>query len=305
MSHSTPILSLENIMNNQSYFDISTNATFTSQSTEQKCLAMHNWREVLMMMSFLFVFILGVFGNLLILLAFIPRLCSKRPNSSSHLDLLIVYLGFCDLLASVFGPIVFIYWISTCYKRWDFGIIGCKIIPSLSRIAVNISIGVVLIMAVDRCYAITAVTRRRKINSWIIHASVAAVVFLSTVSESYYINSIKQQVTANTTQCVLVPVVRPTYSIPLVVITCVRDLLFVVIFVATTMLSIRKLKLSTTGSFLGAFKEKRTMNNARTIKLLMTMAGVFTLLVIPRDLLHLAFTISWMKWPEKQGIDDT
>ena len=282
--------------------DLSLNTTL---SVEEMCVLSRNWREVIMVVSFCLVLVIGVFGNLLILYAFIPRVLAKRSNSPTHLDVLIVYLGFCDLFASVFGPTVFIYWISTCHKRWDFGIVGCKILPSLSRIAINVSIGVVLIMAIDRCVVINAMSRRRKISNWMIHTSVVAVTLLSAASESYYIHSLRVLDINQTEQCRPERVVKHTYSIPLVTVICLRDLVFFFIFLTTTLLSIRKLRLTSTASFLGSFKEKRNMSNAKTIKLLMTMAGVFAFLVVPRDILHLVYTSSWMQYPEKDGIKDT
>ena len=279
---------------NKTFSNVSHSPTARNVLSGFTCHALSNWREIVMMICFCIVFLVGVIGNLLILLVFIPRLKVR-----GHLDLLIVYLGVVDLLASVFGPMVFIYWISTCYARWDFGSLGCKILPSLSRISVNVSIGVVLIMAIDRCNAITATIRRRN-RRVMIHMSVAAVFFLSFVSESYYMNVVKL---TPDNRCVLPQIVQPVYSLPLIALTIVRDLVFIAIFSATTAISVIKLRKSSKALLVGNYeKTKRSMSNTKTVKLLIAMMLVFGLLVIPRDVLHITYAISWLKWPTTTGI---
>ena len=250
-----------------------------------------------MLVSFASVLLIGVLGNISILAVFAPRLKKKK----NKFELLIVYLSVCDLFASIFGPGIFIYWKMNCGLGWDFGRIGCKILPAMSRITVDISIGVVLIMAIDRCRSILA-PLKRPLSSLHIHLAVLICVILCVLCEYYYIHAI--QVT-NKGICGVPQVNRFDFSVPLVVMTSVRDVTFVVVFTSTTVLVSLKVLRSTNQALLGQFTKERHTKNMRILKTLVAMATIFGILVIPRDVLHLAFTVSWMDWPRRSGIVPT
>lgn len=253
-------------------------------------------KTVILLLCFGLVFLVGLFGNITILSVFVPRI--KRR---SQIELLIVYLGVCDLFASIFGPGVFIYWKVTCGQRWDFGKVGCKIIPSMSRITVDISIGVVLIMAIERCRTIVTPFKER-LSPRQIHVSVAFCLLSCILCEFYYIYAIE---VTREGKCGVPQVSKFEYSVPLVVMTTIRDLAFVAIFSLTTVLVINTLKQSSTKLLMGAFSKKRQENNVKIMRMLVAMAIIFGILVIPRDILHLTFTISWMDWPRRRGIRPT
>ena len=253
-------------------------------------------KTVALLTSFALVLVIGIIGNVTILAVFVPRL-----RSGNKLELLIVYLGTCDLFASIFGPGVFIYWKATCGQRWDLGLAGCKIVPSMSRITVDISIGVVLIMAIERCRTIVT-PFKRKLSSRQIHAAVGVCILLCILCEYYYIHAIE---VTEKGKCGVTEVSKFEYSVPLVLMTIIRDISFVAVFSVTTLLVVRKLKKCSSQELLGAFSKKRQENNMKIMKMLVAMAGIFGLLVIPRDILHLAFTISWMDWPKRSGIKAT
>ena len=245
--------------------------------------------------SFILVLAVGVIGNSSILFVFIPRL-----KAGHTLELLIVYLSVCDLLASIFGPGVFIYWEITCNQRWDLGWLGCKIVPAMSRITVDVSISVVLFMVIERCRTIVTPFKKR-LHSRDIHIAVASCVVLVILCESYYISAI--QITSKGI-CGVPTVADYKYSVPLAVTTILRGLAFVGIFSTTTTLIIRKLKNSNKDDLLGRFSKKRHDANVRITKMLIAMAAIFSVLVFPRDILHLAYTISWMN-PAKEGFYPT
>ena len=298
----TPTLLFGNMVHNTTTLSIlATTPNYINTTTSVphrvvKACVIDDWKTVTILVSFALVLVIGVVGNISILSVFVPRLDKKNK-----FELLIVYLAVCDFFASIFGPGVFIYWKATCGMRWDFGYIGCKILPAMSRITVDISIGVVLIMTIDRCRSIMTPLKRR-LTSTNIHLSVLLCVVLCVLCEYYYIHAIH---VTELGICGVPMVSRLEFSIPLVVMTTLRDASFVIIFTLTTLLVSLKLMRKSNQALLGNFSKKRQTSNLRVLKMLVAMAIIFGLLVIPRDVLHLTFTVSWMNWPRKTGIMPT
>ena len=244
-----------------------------------------NESRIILSVCYSIVFFVGVAGNALVLFIF-RRQWKKGPI----IELLILYLAVFDLLASVFGPFLFLYWIVTCHSQWDFGLIGCKILPALCRVFTNISIGVILIMAIDRCRVIVTPLRRR-FGRKIIHASVGLCVLLSFLWESYYVKALHLDEYGN---CNTISVTESSFSYPLVVLTFCRDIAFVTIFSATTIAVYVQLEQNTLTKLLLQSKKQTRQRSQKVMKMLVAMAIVFSLAVMPRDILHLVYTISWM-----------
>ena len=264
----------------------------TTLKGETKCVL--KTEDLSLITSYSIVFCVGVFGNSLVLFGF-GSYGRKRPM----LDLLILYLAFFDLLASIFGPFVFVYWIITCNKSWHFGWFGCKTLPPLCRIFTDISIGIILIMAIDRSRAIVT-PLKQSIRRTTIHTAVMATVVLSVLCETYYINAL--YIDNTTGRCVLPEIMRtPTYSYPLIVLTMGRNIAFVIIFAITTLAVRAKLYNSNHLKLLRSNSKRRNQRSAQVMKMLIVMAVVFAISVIPRDLLHLSYTISWVV-PGNNGI---
>ena len=270
-----------------------TNSNITP-STTTPCLLTKE--DIVLVTGYAMVILVGVAGNALVLLVFSPR-WKRGPI----IDLLILYLALFDLLASIFGPFVFLYWLITCDRRWHFGSIGCKILSTLCRIFTDISIGVILIMAIDRCRAIVTPLKERFCRHKI-HLAVAIAVILSVLCESYYINAVFIN---NRGLCSVLSVNDPIYSYPLIVLTIVRNVAFITIFSITTISVYVKLYNSNNSRLLRTnSRRQRCLRSAQVIKMLVIMAVVFAVAVIPRDIFHLAYTISWMI-PHSQGINYT
>ena len=267
---------------------------YTFNETADTCLLKKE--DVTLITCYVIVFFVGVIGNSIILIVVGPR-CKSGPN----IDILIAYLALFDLLASVFGPFVFLYWLITCEQTWHFGIVGCKILPTLSRIFTDISIGVILIMAIDRCRAIV-VPLKEKFSRRTIHVAVAVTVVMSVLCEAHYINALEIDPQG---YCMVLLVTDPTYSYPLVVLTMLRNTIFITIFSITTILIYAKIcKSNESTKLLCSNVCQNRTRSARVMQMLVVMAVVFAISVMPRDAFHLAYTISWMD-SSKVGIPCT
>ncbi|XP_066930682.1 C5a anaphylatoxin chemotactic receptor 1-like [Clytia hemisphaerica] len=244
-------------------------------------------RDVLLISCFAVIFLIGVAGNLLVCYVFLRR----QTNSLSTMELLIVFLAVADLIASIFNPLVFIYWTVTFHKAWHFGWIGCKILPSLTRITVTVSFGIILIITVDRCVVICFPFRRNmKRNE--VYISVAGALLFAILSELSYTIYIE----VNPLSTCQVPDSRiPGFVYPHLAFLVLRDVAFLPIFTVTVNLIHKHLY---NKEVISTLREQRVVKKTRKImQMLIIMAFVFVVLVYPRDILHVTFNISWLNAP--------
>ncbi|XP_047129761.1 somatostatin receptor type 5 isoform X1 [Hydra vulgaris] len=247
--------------------------------------------DILLVLGYVAVIVVGVVGNVLVMIIFQFKL--KR---GAIIDLLIFYLAVFDGLGSLFGPFVFLYWTLTCNQRWDFGWYGCKILPPFSRIITNISTGVILIMAIDRCRSIVFPLKQR-FRRKTMHAAMFATILTSIVWEAYYIKALHIDKYGT---CNSVAVNEPLYAYPLIVMVTARSLIFLFLFITTTAIMYMKLYNCERMKFLKNSYLKTPNKNKNVMKMLIIMATVFVVSVLPRDILHLSHTISWL--PGEGGI---
>lgn len=240
--------------------------------------------DTIIIIGYALVFIVGVSGNAIVLLVFgCGRLRSRV------LYVLISYLAFFDGLSSFINPLLFIYWSVTCNKSWHFGVLGCKLLPALGRIFTDVSIGIILIMAIDRCVAIVFPMKAR-LKTRSVHFLLLCLFTLSIIFESYYIVTL--HVDANGA-CAVADIRDLWYSYPLVITISIRDVVFIVVFITTTVLVYRRLQKSERKQLLSNDKNMQRKNN-KVMKMLIVMAIVSAVTVIPRDILHLSYVLSHM-----------
>ncbi|XP_066930196.1 formyl peptide receptor-related sequence 7-like [Clytia hemisphaerica] len=134
----------------------SNNATTTQSSSHSHGTCELETKTYVVLLGYVLIFFIGVTGNGLVLFSF--RSFWRR---GPVIELLILYLAFFNFLSSMLDPMMFGYWLVTCYKSWHLGWYGCKFVSPLCRIFTNISIGIILIMAIDRCRAIVFPFRKR------------------------------------------------------------------------------------------------------------------------------------------------
>ena len=240
-------------------------------------------RDLILISCFAAIFIIGIAGNLLVCYVFLWR----RTNTLSTMEMLIVFLAFADLIASIFNPLMFIYWTITFHKAWHFGTLGCKILPSMTRITTTLSFGIILIITVDRCVVI-CFPFRRNMNRKEVFMSVLAALVFAIASELCY--TIYIEVNPEST-CQVPDTSIPGFLYPNLVFSITRDLAFLVIFSVTVSLIYRTLY---NRDAVATLREQRVVKKTQNImQMLIIMALVFIFLIYPRDILHIAFNISW------------
>ena len=259
------------------------NNSTTMLLPESECVA--HFKDVLLFTLYALLILIGVTGN-----ACICYIFGYRNNQIKTVtEILILYLAVFDFLASIFGPFIFMYWIITCSKRWHFGYIGCKILPLLSRIFVNISLGIILILAVDRYRAICSPFKGQFKKKYI-HFAVFITIILSLVCELQYIAALH----LGTNQCLVVPDNKVVYRKVSLAILFIRDLTFICVFSLTTShitWTLKKRDSYTTSSSCVNLNRQETNH---IVRLVIVMQLVFLMLVLPRDILHIVYNVSWL-----------
>ena len=237
--------------------------------------------------SFCVIFIVGVCGNLLV--------CSLFKNKvkvrSTEIENLIYYLAYVDLVASIVNPVVWTYWTVTHHKVWHFGQIGCKILPSLTRILVSVSMGIISLITVDRYYVICRPYEER-IARWKIKVALVLVVVFSVAIDIPYI--FHQEVKPGRT-CGVQNVSLQSFIYPIIVCLISRDVAFAFMFCGT----VYKIR-----GVLNDHQKKEAVKQLRKEKslsrvtvMLTVMATIFMFLVFPRDVLHIVYFTSWLTPP--------
>ena len=239
-------------------------------------------QEFLLVAGYAIIFTIGTSGNALVLYT-VRHYWRRGPI----IELLILYLAAFNFFSSLLDPLVYGYFVITCNMRWDFGWLGCKLLPPICRILSNVSIGLILIMAIDRCRAIV-VPFRKRLTRRNIHLLCASNILLATLSEVHHING--SYITDNGL-CRIVNVILPTYLYPAVITISGRILTIVFIQFSTTLIAHLKLKNAKNQKLLhSAISSKRCK---KVTQMLVVMATVFSVSVLPRDFFHLIYTLSW------------
>ena len=242
--------------------------------------------DCIIIASFVVIFIIGVLGNTLVCYVFGKRKRRRRASTNR----LLLYLGIVDLLASIFNPMMYIYWTATRYREWAFGDIGCSILPAIGPIMTTASAGLLLFIAIDRYRAIVTPFRNRLTLS-VINFGFLAILVISIANYVHY----KRSLTVSETQgCIIPDISDHWFSIPNCTLILMRLVLFTVIFVFTNVRVCSVLNAQKKDFTAEELCTKRHTQNRKVTKVLVTMGAVFATLVFPRELLHLAFNLSWI-----------
>ena len=278
-------------------FQILLNLPTTFASTEpteavvQKKELLMEWFDYFLVVSFVLILIIGVFGNSLVCYFF-----KTSYKELKGMALLLFYLSCVDLFASIVNPILFLYWQLTFHKKWHFGMVGCKIIPTVAKCLVTASLGIIWLITIERSIVISRPYTVRLKNKHIKMAFLVVLLF-SVLCETPWI--IHNNVLAKST-CIVPDLRVDSFFYPAVIILIVRDFIFLATFLGTTIVIYRVLY---DKSSLKTLKEQKTLEkNKKIMKLLLLLAIVFILLVFPREILHVAYMISWKSG---QGIAHT
>ena len=240
------------------------------------------WVDYILIFIFIVILIIGVFGNLLVCYFF-----KTSYKELQGMALLLFYLACVDLLSSILNPALFLYWQFTFHKEWDFGMIGCKMIPTSAKCLVTSSLGIIWLITIERCIVIsrpyTVHLKNKHINTVFI-----LILLFAVLCETPWVihNKIPTDSTCN------VPDLRlDSFFYPAVIVIIVRDLIFMTTFAITTIVIYRILY---DKSSMKTLKEQKQLNkNKKIMRLIILLAIVFIVLVFPRELLHLVYMMSW------------
>ncbi|XP_066914527.1 formyl peptide receptor-related sequence 4-like [Clytia hemisphaerica] len=238
------------------------------------------------LISFSLILILGSIGNALVIYVY-GIAGNERRRRFMKFERLMLMLGVVDFVASITNPLYYIYMI---VRKNDFnmGETMCKIIPTLGPLFTMISLGIILIMAIDRDRAV-ATPFKPQFNLKSIYKAVALTVLLCVLTITPYVYKLKIQNYFNRRICA--PVSDTEYNIFAICLFLSSDLIFLTIFVVTTFRIFRKLKTKDTIEC-PKMKQHRAKETNRILKIITSMGVLFICCVFPRDLLLTSFSFS-------------
>ena len=242
--------------------------------------------DYLIITAYVVIFIIGVIGNGTVCYIF-----KAKYNRLSSVQTLIYYLAIIDILSSIINPALFIYWQATFYKQWHFGNFGCKVLPSMTRLTIDVSLSVTLLISIDRCRKLCQ-PFKDNLSKNTIRLIIVLCFVISLICETP--EMIYQQVDSRST-CEVHSVNVTGYAYPRVVSHGIKDSIFLLVFVVANYFSYKELYKKRTREILQSkhqLKEKR-----RNFKTIITMSIVFMVAVFPRDMFFIVYTSSWMHPP--------
>lgn len=255
----------------------------------------YDWMDIFLLTAFSTVFIVGVIGNLLVC-HFFRCTTTKQKTGTGRL---IFYLAITDLLASIINPALYAYWQITNRRAWHFGIVGCKILPMLAKCSITISQGIILLITIERCIVISRPFQPHRYKGLYIHLALASIVCLSVACEIPLM--VYSKISPGST-CGVQNLLVDWFFYPSIVVYTSRDIIFLVTFVTTTLLIYKELY---NKEHLNTLKQQKDFaKNRKIVKLLIIIATVFTVLVFPREVLHIVYMMSW-KFGEGIPFSDT
>lgn len=124
------------------------------------------------------ILIIGVVGNSMI----VYFIGWKKRRRIQRFEGFLLMLGVIDLMASIFIPLSFLYLTATNFERWDFGIVGCKMIPPLLQVSITLSQGMLIIISYERYHTLVKPFNERikktTIACWLLIVLVVAVLII-------------------------------------------------------------------------------------------------------------------------------
>jgi len=243
----------------------------------------HSQLDYVIIIFYCLIFILGVTGNTLVLLYF--RLENKKLK---HIQILLFYLACFDLIASFVSPLFFVYLHATHFHSWHFGLFGCKVIPLVLKISITMSIGIIMFINIDRCMAIYL-----PFHEEIQHIGkiIFTMTIVSVLLETPYLTF---STVIKGHACTVRKVMQPEYAYPTVTILFLKDICYFFVFLISFIVYNTQLR-TKSHTLSDILQRTRRLKEDRTVlKLLIALATTFTILVFPKDMLTITYTISWL-----------
>ena len=229
---------------------------------------------------FSILMVTGIIGNSLVIYVY-----TKAKNRKRFLkfERMILILAIVDLIASTLNPAFYIYQIKVDYRQWHFGYLGCKIIPAVGPIFSSISLGLILLMAIDRDRAVCT-PFKQQFSLSLLYKAIAVTVILAIVVNVPYMHYLG--LIGPTSSSCLVDRIRSGISYPraFVTVTIISDLFFLSIFLVTTIRVCYKLMYKSTDLTYPKTREFRERETKRILKMIVCMGVFFIVLIFPRDI---------------------
>lgn len=278
------------------------NTSFYINSNPTKSNCTHEITEhfdtsaMFLIAAFALILVIGVLGNSFVMYVFGYR---RKKIGRTTTEWLILCLGISDFISTIFNSLLFLYWTVTHHSRWDFGFIGCKIIPAIGPIFTTASSGVILIFAIDRyCAVVNPFKGELPIKTTLIAFGVNIV--FSALSYAHYIYTIELNECG---RCQSPAVNDLGYGIPNCTLIILRLVIFASVFITTSVRIFSKLRRNENTSSAKSKmtnKAKNSLQSRGIARVLFTIGFVFILLVFPREIFYLVFNMSWLT--SEQGI---
>ena len=243
--------------------------------------------EIAVISLFALIFCLGTIGNSYVFHYF----GWQRRHHMSVPEQLFSILAAVDFLASATNPLLYIYWALTHYKMWHFGYWGCKFLVPLGPMTTSMSAGIFIVIAFDRQRSIVYPFKPHFERRHIRFALVLALAYAVAMNVHY----IMQVTITPWGTCGVVDVRLKSYSVPTILVFLIQDLVLIFVFSFTNHRVFSHLRSKSASEILGRLGDKRKCESRRIIRLLVTLATVFFILTLPRDIFMFSYIISWFQ----------
>ena len=265
--------------------DNNTLSALIKNSTNKPTENGYDYFKIILLSMMALILVIGSVGNTVVCYVFGVQHKKRR----SVPETLFLYLAAIDLVSSIVNPSLYIYWTVTKYARWDFGIVGCKLLVPLAPISVTLSALIILIIAVDRYFIICRQFGRNYSRNRIHCAVVASAIFSVGIYLPYII---LLQVTEGSS-CLVPAVGDPNYAYSTVAALMLQDVSFIVVLTFTNVKTFIRLKRQSSVKLDRSLEARRLRSHKRIARILLAMSCVFYLLVLPRDIMQLIYLLSW------------
>lgn len=263
-------------------------------STNDQTETGYDYFKITVLAMMALILVIGSVGNTVVCYVFGMQHKKRR----SVPETLFLYLGAIDLVSSIVNPSLYIYWTVTKYARWDFGIVGCKLLVPLAPISVTLSALIILIIAVDRYFIICRQFGRSYSRKRIHCAVVASAIF----SIGIYLPYIIQLEVNKKLSCFIPEVGDPFYAYSTVAALTLQDVGFIVVLTFANVKTFSRLKRQSSLKLDRSMEARRLRSHKRIARILLAMSCVFCLLVLPRDIMQVIYLLSWQT---SSGIQQT
>ena len=254
----------------------------SSSSTKTDEVVPYTTIQTFSLLAFSIIILVGGVGNIFVIYVY----GFTKRRRFAKFEKLVLMLGMVDFIASVTNPLYFIYRISG-RGVWKLGYSMCKLVPALGPIFTSISLGIILILAVDRERAVST-PFKRQFNLKTIRRGVVFNVCCSILITIPYISHLKTVGMNGKTYCTIDG--GYAYNIFVICMFGLSDVIFLLVFSVTTFRIYSKLRMKK-GNKPSRFEKRKTVETNRIIKTILAMGFMFVVCVFPRDMLLIAFSL--------------